>query len=241
MLSIPLSVLHVLRLTGLSLCLLHFFGLLSMVRAIRAEGGGTPELLVSISTGSLALIVGMMLVLLSLLLQSIPTQQMDGSLGYRLPIFYVITRPLLILIAVVYLAIIPCQMLANQKLRSAGMANLERGIERQRELINRMASLSSRDDGVPAANKILDQVQLGSNISIPVRPSTPQQFQIVLEKLSRQLELDKIQRIRSADSHLAAKTMIVFVSSLVNGLLILFYWLQWPQKVRLVVIDRDEE
>ena len=235
MLSIPLPVLHVLRLTGLSLCLLHFFGLLSMVRAIRSAGGGTAELLVSISGGSLGLIVGVLLVLISLLLQAIPVEMKDGSIGYRLPSFYVITRPLLLLIAAAYFAIIPSQLIANQTLRTEGMRQLDLGIDRQRQLINRMASLSSRPDGVAAANRILDEYQAGSNLSIPVRPSTPEQFQQVLEKISRQLELDKTKRIRSADSHLAAKSMIVWISSLVTGLLMLFYWWQWPRKARLIV------
>lgn len=239
MLPIPLSVLHVLRLTGLGICFLHFASLLSMTRAVRAEGGGAAELLLSISTSSLGLVVGIMLVLLSLLLQSIPAEMEDGSIGYRLPTFYVISRPLILLIAIAYLAIIPSQLMASQKLRQAGMIKLERLVGLQRELITRMATLNSKPGGVEAANKILDHYQIAYNISLPARPSSAEQLEIVLEKLSRQLELDKIRRIRSADSHLSAKSLIVLVSSAVTGVILLFYWFLWPRKVRLQVILSD--
>lgn len=228
MLPIPLSVLHVLRFTGLGISFLHLASLLSMVRSIRAEGGGTAELLLSISTSSLGLLLGIMLVLISLLLESIPVKMNDGSVVRRLPRFYVITRPLMMLIAFAYLTIIPSQFIAKQDLRNEGMQKLGRIIDQQRELIDRMAALNSKPEGVQAANKLLDQYQIAYNISLPARPSTSAQLDTVLEKLSRQLELDKIKRIRSADSHLSAMSLIVFASSAVTGLIILFYWLLWP-------------
>ena len=225
----PLVLIQLLRLTGLVFCLLQTTALWSATRSIRDSGGGTSEILVSLTGNSIPLILGLMLVLVSLHLQ-ILFREMEPRGGFTIvPLFYRFTRPLILFIAIAYLAMIPAQLVSAANLRDDGIRRLNTQTDRQKNFLTRISDEGNGANGVEKAAQLLEQYQAAYNITINRRPRTINELNYVINEARKGVDLDYFRKIRSADGNLSKTTTNVISSSILFALLILFYWYHWPK------------
>jgi len=217
----------VVRLCGIGLCLIYLCELFFGWRLLDATDGNAGWLANhAIDHGFLALL-GVVLILVSLHVRAAIKPGLRRSAEMpagRVPAFFRRSRFLVLLLAGLYISLVPVLVFSDQAIADVALSSVTRQYEQQRAIIETIARSRKLEDAIAA----LRLYQRTYPVRVAIMPAQLSDMEVLVPRLMAQAEMMKKQQIFQANFNSRQKHRRLIIITLLYAVMFVALWLAWP-------------
>lgn len=233
------EIVHILRVTGILFCLMHANNFYAMLRQLRLDKEKVITIIGQIGDNSLLLFSGALLILISLKLQEgLQAEDQRGEMdmpSWPLPGFYLVTRPFVLVLACLYLIIAPVTVLEAQTIRNGLLRPIDAAYIRQRDEIERLEVMTRANGSIDQFSEKLNGFLGRYKFDHIVMPANLSEARVLIPLLREESDLLRKRQSSQATRSVSWRTNRLILQSLLQFLILFFFWLNWPRRNPAVI------